>query len=222
MRVLIVDDHPVFREGVRALLANQPNIEVVGVLGTGTEAAQTARDQHAEVVLLDAGLPDVPGHEVCRQIGMLAPAARVLMLTANDNNDMIRSALAAGAVGYVLKTEDPLRLISHIWAVAHGETVLAGPIAQKIVRQLLESPDPTRGSKPIDALFALTDRERQVFFLAAEGRRNSEIAQHLILSEETIKTHLRNIYSKLGLGNKAELRLFAVQSHLAPPESNML
>ena len=221
MRVLIIDDHPVFREGVRTLLENQPDIEVVGVLGTGTGAAEMAQAEQAEVVLLDVSLPDIPGHEVCRQINIAAPAARVLMLTANDNNETIRNALAAGAAGYVLKTEDPLRLIDHIWAVANGETVLAGPIAQKVVRQLLESPAPTLGSNSADALTVLTERERQVFFLAAEGRRNSDIAQYLILSEETIKTHLRNIYGKLGLGNKAELRLFAVQSQLAPPQPNL-
>ena len=216
MRILIVDDHPVFREGVRALLETQADMEVVGVLGLGRDAATVARDQKADVVLLDVSLPDMPGHEVCQQIMVLAPKSRVLMLTANDTNDTIRNALAAGAVGYVLKTEDPMRLISHIWAVANGETVLAGPIAQKVVRQLLESPTPAASGKTGDALVALTERERQVFFLAAEGRRNSDIAQQLILSEETIKTHLRNIYSKLGLGNKAELRLFAVQAHLAP------
>lgn len=221
MRILIVDDHPVFREGVRALLETQADMEVVGVLGMGRDAAAVARDQRADVVLLDVSLPDMPGHEVCQQITMVAPKSRVLMLTANDTNDTIRNALAAGAVGYVLKTEDPMRLINHIWAVANGETVLAGPIAQKVVRQLLESPTPAVNGKTSDALVALTERERQVFFLAAEGRRNSDIAQQLILSEETIKTHLRNIYSKLGLGNKAELRLFAVQAHLAPSSSTI-
>ena len=221
MRVLIVDDHPVFREGVRALLETQPHIEVVGVLGLGLDAATVARDSRADVVLLDVSLPDIAGDEVCRQIVVAAPHARVLMLTANDTNDTIRNALAAGAVGYVLKTEDPLRLINHIWAVANGETVLAGPIAQKVVRQLLESPMPSVINKNSDALLPLTERERQVFFLAAEGLRNSDIAQQLILSEETIKTHLRNIYSKLGLGNKAELRLFAVHAHLAPPPPSM-
>ena len=132
MRVLIVDDHPVFREGVRALLETQPHIEVVGVLGLGLDAATVARDSRADVVLLDVSLPDILGDEVCRQIVAAAPHARVLMLTANDTNDTIRNALAAGAVGYVLKTEDPLRLINHIWAVANGETVLAGQSRKKL------------------------------------------------------------------------------------------
>ncbi|KPL85403.1 MULTISPECIES: response regulator [Herpetosiphon] len=218
MRILIVDDHPVFREGVRALLETHDEMEVVGVLGHGRDAAVVAKDQFVDVALLDVSLPDMPGYEVCRTIVEASPRTRVLMLTANDTNDVIRQSLAAGAAGYVLKTEDPSRLISHISAVAQGETVLAGPIAQKVVRQLLEGPQPTVSTKTNDALNALTERERQVFFLAAEGRRNSDIAQQLILSEETIKTHLRNIYSKLGLGNKAELRLFAVQARLAPPQ----
>lgn len=218
MRVLIVDDHPVFREGVRALLEQQNDIEVVGVVGTGVEAVDTVASTSTDIVLLDVGLPDGPGYDVCQTITSAHPAIRVLMLTANDTNDVIRQSLAAGAAGYVLKTEDPIRLISHIWSVARGETVLAGPVAQKVVRQLLER-NQTTTAQQNNVLSALTDRERQVFFLAAEGRRNSEIAQHLILSEETIKTHLRNIYGKLGLGNKAELRLFAVQAQLTPPTS---
>ncbi len=220
MRVLIIDDHPVFREGVRALLETQDDIEVVGVLGQGINAVEEIRNSDAEVVLLDVGLPDVPGQELCRQLHEALPHVRVLMLTANDTDETIRASLAAGADGYVLKTEDPMRLINHIWAVASGETVLAGPVAQKVVRQLLDSPPVAEHRSVDDLLVALTDRERQVFFLAAEGRRNSDIAQHLILSEETIKTHLRNIYSKLGIGNKAELRLFAAQAKLAPPLSS--
>src|SRR5688572_13137728 len=97
MRILIVDDHPVFREGVRALLETQPGIEVVGVIGQGKGAAQTALDVAADVVLLDLGLPDMPGYEVCRQILFAYPSARILMLTANDANDAIRESLEAGA-----------------------------------------------------------------------------------------------------------------------------
>lgn len=220
MRVMIIDDHPVFREGVRALLETQPNIEVVGVFGQGEGAIDAARANQAEVVLLDEGLPDIPGHQVCQSFRTLLPGVRVLMLTANDSDDTIRASLAAGTHGYVLKTEDPMRLISHIWDVAQGGTVLAGPVAQKVVRQLLDSPPSTDQRSVDDLLVNLTDRERQVFFLAAEGRRNSDIAQHLILSEETIKTHLRNIYSKLGIGNKAELRLFAAQAKLAIPTAH--
>lgn len=217
MRVLIVDDHPVFREGVRALLETQDAIDVVGVVGLGKAAAQAAHETRADVVLLDVGLPDIPGAEVCREILALNPDIRVLMLTANDANESIREALAAGAAGYVLKTEEPARLVNHILAVAKGETVLAGSVAEKVVRQLLEGKKPATVAPDMSALQVLTERERQVFFLAAEGRRNSEIAQALVLSEETIKTHLRNIYGKLGLGNKAELRLFAAQANLHPP-----
>ncbi|HEY1011239.1 MAG TPA: response regulator transcription factor [Herpetosiphonaceae bacterium] len=219
-RVLIVDDHPVFREGVRALLETQQTVDVVGVIGEGAAAAAAARDLEADVVLLDVGLPDLPGAEACRQIVAARPQARVLMLTANDANESIRDALAAGAAGYVLKTEEPSRLLGHITAVAKGETVLAGPVAEKVVRQLLNGSKSSAVPADRSALEVLTERERQVFFLAAEGRRNSEIAKALVLSEETIKTHLRNIYGKLGLGNKAELRLFAAQANLEIPPAS--
>lgn len=217
MRVLIVDDHPVFREGVRALLETQDCIEVIGVIGVGNEAARLAKTRRADVVLLDMGLPDMGGDEVCRLILEHVPHTRVLMLTANDGDDAIRDALGAGAAGYVLKTEEPAQLLNHIWAVARGEMVLAGLVAQKVVRQLLDSTPMLSAAMQRDALLPLTDREREVFFLAAEGRRNSDIARLLFLSEETIKTHLRNIYGKLGLGNKAELRLFAAQANLFSP-----
>ena len=217
MRVLIIDDHPVFREGVRALLETQAGIDVVGTIGEGQGAVDVVREEQADIVLLDVGLTDVPGQDVCRQLHEALPTVRVLMLTANDSDETIRTSLAAGADGYVLKTEDPMRLIDHIWAVSKGETVLAGPVAQKVVRQLLDSPPVSDSRSAEDLLVSLTDRERQVFFLAAEGRRNSDIAAQLCLSEETIKTHLRNIYSKLELANKAELRLFAAQAHLSPP-----
>jgi DNA-binding NarL/FixJ family response regulator len=213
--ILIVDDHPVFREGLRALLETQLDLSVVGIVGQGADAAAAAQERGARVILLDMGLPDMPGTAVCRLILDSCPSCRVVMLSANDADESITGALAAGAAGYVLKTEEPTQIFAAIRAADRGETVLPGPVAQKVVRQLIQLRQPGAPLVP-DHLAPLTDREREVFQLAAQGQRNSEIARELILSEETVKTHLRNIYNKLGLTNKAELRLFALQGNRKP------
>jgi DNA-binding NarL/FixJ family response regulator len=207
LKLLLVDDHAVFREGLRALLDLEDDFEVVGEASRGSEAVASVRSLAPDVVLLDLHLPDGLGSSFCRDLLLASPTAKVLILSAYDDDEEITAALVAGASGYVLKTVGVERLAENIRSVRRGEVLLAPSVAAKVVQQLSRIRERTdRGD---EALAVLTPREREVFRLAGRGLRNSEIAAELVLSEKTIKTHLRNIYGKLELSNKAELRLFA-------------
>jgi DNA-binding NarL/FixJ family response regulator len=217
LKLLIVDDHAIFREGLRALLDMEEDFVVIGEASEGDEALAMVVDEPPDVILLDLHLPDGSGADFCRQLLQVSPKSKVLILSAYDNDQEVSAALIAGASGYVLKTVGGERLADNIRSVYRGEVLLAPAVAAKVVRQLSRLREET--GRQEEALDVLTPREREVFFLASRGLRNSEIASELYLSEKTIKTHLRNIYNKLNLTSKAELRLFAVKMGLVsePP-----
>jgi RNA polymerase sigma factor (sigma-70 family) len=212
LKLLIVDDHAIFREGLRALLDMEDDFVVIGEASRGDEARAMVADEPPDVILLDLHLPDGSGSEFCRQLLKVSPESKVLILSAYDDDQEISAALIAGASGYVLKTVGGERLADNIRSVHRGEVLLAPTVAAKVVRQLSRLREET--DRQEEALDALTPREREVFFLASRGLKNAEIASELYLSEKTIKTHLRNIYNKLNLASKAELRLFAVRTGL--------
>lgn len=214
LRLLIVDDHIIFREGLSALLDIQEDIEVVGGASDGDEALRLAAELCPDVVLLDVQMPDMSGAETCRRLKELCPEAQVLMLSAYDDDEEVTAALTAGALGYVLKTIDEERLVESIRAVSRGQMLLAPAVAAKVVKQLTRSRD--EKEREAEALEALTSREREVFNLVAQGYTNAEIAARLYLSEKTVKTHIRNIGHKLSLSGKTEMRLYAVQLELVP------
>jgi len=213
LTLLIVDDHVVFREGLHALLDLEADFSVIGEASQGSEAIQFLAANTPDVILLDLHLPDGNGADFCRQLMSINRSVRVLILSAYDDDQEITAALVAGAAGYVLKTIDVGRLAENIRSVYRGEVLLSPSVAAKVVAQLSRLRESSDHSE--EALTILTPREREVFRLAGRGMRNSEIAAALFLSEKTIKTHLRNIYSKLKLSNKAELRLFAQKMGLA-------
>lgn len=207
VKLLLVDDHVIFREGLRALLDMVDDFHIVAEASQGTEAKALAELEQPDVILLDLHLPDGLGTDFCRDLLELSPSSKVLILSAYENDEEIAAALIAGASGYVLKTVDVERLADNIRSVQRGEVLLAPSVAAKLVHQLSRIRD--KNDRGAQALAVLTPREREVFQLAGRGMRNAQIAEALFLSEKTIKTHLRNIYSKLKLTNKAELRLFA-------------
>jgi len=212
VKLLIVDDHTIFREGLRALLELEPDFTVVGEASHGEEALSVVLDETPDVILLDLHLPDGNGSEFCGRLRRACPEAKVLILSAYDDDHEVTASLIAGASGYVLKTVNGERLAENIRAVYRGEVLLSPPIAAKVVQQLSRLQEET--GRREEALHDLTPREREVFFLASRGLKNTEIAAKLYLSEKTIKTHLRNIYNKLNLASKADLRLFAVKMGL--------
>jgi len=214
LKLLVVDDHAVFREGLRALLDMEEDFVVVGEASRGDEAVSMVADDSPDVILLDLHLPDGSGSDFCHQLLQASPESKVLILSAYDDDQEVSAALIAGASGYVLKTVGGERLADNIRSVFRGEVLLAPAVAAKVVRQLSRLREET--GRQEEALDVLTPREREVFFLASRGLKNAEIADELYLSEKTIKTHLRNIYNKLKLASKAELRLFAVKMGLTP------
>jgi DNA-binding NarL/FixJ family response regulator len=212
LKLMIVDDHAIFREGLRALLDMEDDFVVIGEASRGDEAVAMVAEDPPDVILLDLHLPDGSGSEFCRDLRRASPASKVLILSAYDDDQEVSAALIAGASGYVLKTVGGERLADNIRSVYGGEVLLAPAVAAKVVQQLSRLQEET--GRREEALDALTPREREVFFLASRGLKNAEIAAELYLSEKTIKTHLRNIYNKLNLASKAELRLFAVKMGL--------
>jgi DNA-binding NarL/FixJ family response regulator len=212
LKLLIVDDHAIFREGLRTLLDLEDDFQVIGEASRGDEAVAMVAEEPPDVVLLDLHLPDGSGANFCRDLLDASPTSKVLILSAYDDDEEVTAALVSGASGYVLKTVGGGRLADNIRAVYRGEVLLAPSVAAKVVDQLSRLQEKT--SRREEALSALTPREREVFYLASRGLKNAEIASDLYLSEKTIKTHLRNIYNKLNLSSKAELRLFAVKMGL--------
>jgi two-component system NarL family response regulator len=212
LSLLIVDDHAIFREGLRALLDMEEDFVVIGEASRGDEAVAMVADGPPDVILLDLHLPDGNGADFCRQLLQVSPGSKVLILSAYENDQEVSAALISGASGYVLKTVGGERLAGNIRSVYQGEVLLAPTVAAKVVRQLSRLRE--EAGRQEEALDALTPREHEVFFLASRGLKNAEIAEELYLSEKTIKTHLRNIYNKLNLASKAELRLFAVKKGL--------
>jgi two-component system NarL family response regulator len=185
---------------------------VVGEASRGDEAVAMVADVPPDVILLDLHLPDGNGADFCRELLQVSPRSKVLILSAYENDQEVSAALISGASGYVLKTVGGERLADNIRSISRGEVLLAPTVAAKVVRQLSRLREET--GRQEEALEVLTPREREVFFLASRGLKNAEIAEELYLSEKTIKTHLRNIYNKLNLASKAELRLFAVKMGL--------
>jgi two-component system NarL family response regulator len=218
LKLLIVDDHAVFREGLRALLDLEEDFDVIGEASRGDEALAMASEGSPDVILLDLHLPDGNGADFCPQLLQASPGSKVLILSAYDDDEGVSAALIGGASGYVLKTVSGERLADNIRSVYGGEVLLAPSVAAKVVQQLSRVQKET--GRRDEALHALTAREREVFFLASRGLKNAEIADELYLSEKTIKTHLRNIYNKLNLASKAELRLFAMRMGLVTEKSH--
>lgn len=216
LKLLLVDDHTVFREGIGTLLDLEDDIQVVGGASRGEEALRLAANLQPDVVLLDIGLPDIDGIEICQRLKRSLPNVAVLMLSASDNEEEVMAALTAGASGYVVKTVNHQRLVEGIRAIARGEMLLSPTVAARVVQQLAR----TRQEKEqeADVLQALTSREREVFRLVAQGCTNAEIAEHLVLSEKTVKTHVRNISNKLNLAGKGEIRVLAARLGLTPRE----
>jgi two-component system, NarL family, nitrate/nitrite response regulator NarL len=209
IRVLVADDHPMFRAGVVASLGAAPDIEVVGQADDGPAALRLARDLLPDVALLDVNMPG-GGLVAARDITAACPATRVVMLTVSEDEDDLLAAMKAGASGYVLKGAGATELIGVLRAVNAGEVYVAPALAWGMLRELSKP-------RPSDPFDELTTREREVLELVAQGLSNQEIADRLSLAEKTVKHHMTNILGKLQVRSRVEAALMAYKQGLAGP-----
>jgi DNA-binding NarL/FixJ family response regulator len=199
IRTLIVDDHAVVRTGLAEMLATFRDVEVVGSAASGDEAVTLAVETEPDVILMDLSMPDVDGIEATRRIAERVPTARVVIFTSFSERDRILTAIDAGAIGYLLKDADPAEVHHGIQAAARGESPLASKAAQAVVEARVE----TRPARE------LSDREREVLILVASGLANKQIARRLGISEKTVKTHLTNIFQRIGVTDRTQAALWA-------------
>jgi DNA-binding NarL/FixJ family response regulator len=206
IRVLVVDDHPVVRDGLRGMLDRQPDLEVIGEAADGKQALAAVARRAPDVVLMDLRMPELDGVDATRQICAQHPNVRVLVLTTFDDDADIVRAVEAGATGYLLKDTPRHELFDAVRAAARGETVLAPAVAAKLMRQLRRpAEDP------------LTDRELDVLRLVARGLTNKAIATELHVSEATVKTHLVHTFTKLDVDDRTAAVMAAIQRGLLHP-----
>lgn len=209
IRVVIVDDQTLIREGLASLLSFVPDVVVVGKAADGREALALVAEQHPDVVLMDVRMPGMNGVAATREIRARHPGTRVIVLTTFDDDEYVFAALQAGAAGYLLKNADPRRLGEAIYTVYAGQSVLDPSITQKVVQRMVhlaagEPPEPVLSER-------LTERERTVLDLMAAGAANSEIADDLSLAEGTVKNYVSRILSKLGARDRAHAVRLAIE-----------
>lgn len=209
--VLIVDDHPVVREGLRSFLQLQEDMEVVGEAADGVEALKKVGELVPDVVLIDLVMPRMDGITTIRQIGAISPSSRILVLTSFSEDEKVFPAIKAGAHGYLMKDIKPTDLAKSIRSVYRGEPSLHPEIARKLMDQLAKGEG--------DAEERLTARETEVLLLIARGYSNKEIAAALQVSEKTVKTHVSNILQKLHLSDRTQAALYAVRQRIATDDS---
>ncbi len=213
IRVLLADDHALFREGLRLILESQPDLQVVGDAASGNEAIRQARIVKPDVVVMDLTMPDGGGLEATEAIKQESPQTHVLVLTMHDTQEFFFRLLQAGASGYVVKGAHKADLLAAIRAVATGGVYLYPTLAKKLVGDYLRQ---ARQGEAADQLALLTEREREVLQLLAEGQTGREIADVLVLSPATVERHRANLMAKLGLHSRAELIKYALRRGLIP------
>lgn len=197
IRVLIADDHTLFRDGLRALLSSVEDIVVVGEAATGEAAINQTMSLQPDVILMDIQMPDANGIEATRRILQVDPAARIIMLTMFEDDDSVFAAMRAGARGYILKGADQAEVLRAIRAVATGEALFGPTIATRLT-SFFSAPAAPK------VFPQLTDREREILDLIAQGRNNSEIAARLYLSPKTVRNHISSIFAKLEVADRAQ------------------
>jgi NarL family two-component system response regulator LiaR len=214
IRVFVADDQAIVRKGIRALLATEADIEVVGEAENGQQAVDSVRELTPDVILMDLVMPGMDGIEAIRRIVAHQPEARILVLTSFATDDKVFPAIKSGAMGYLLKDSEPEELVQAIHQVYRGESSLHPKIARKLLQELSGGPPPS-SAPPERVVEPLTAREVEVLRLVASGKSNQEIAAQLTISEATVRTHVSNILGKLHLVSRTQATLYALREGLA-------
>jgi len=209
-RILLVDDHEVVRLGLKSLLERHPQFDVIGEASSAREALEQVANNHPDVVVMDIRLPGTSGIEACEEITSRFPETRVLMLTSYAEDEMLFSAIRAGASGYVLKQIGGDELVRALEAVARGEALLDPAVTQRVFQEVRRAVKEEEAS----AFAHLSQQEKHVLLLVSEGKTNREIAKALFLGEGTVRNYVSSILSKLGVSNRAEAAAYAVQHNL--------
>ena len=213
IRVVLVDDQALVRAGFRMILDAEAEIEVVGEAADGRDAIDQVRALRPDVVLMDVRMPGLGGIDATSRLLQRGSRAHVLVLTTFDRDEYVFEALRAGASGFLLKTAPPDRLVEAIRLVAAGESLLAPTLTRRLIEEYLNRPRPKSEPK----LETLTDREREVLTLVADGLSNAEIAQRLVVSDATVKTHVNHLLAKLGVRDRVQAVIFAYESGFVQP-----
>jgi len=220
LRILLVDDHVLFRKGVGALLAARQDMEVVGEAGDGLEAIARARETVPDAILMDIHMPECDGLEAVRVIKQEMPHVQIIMLTVSDDDRDLFAAIKNGAAGYLLKNLEPDQLFDMLEGIRRGEAPISGVLAAKILQEFRQPGQNIIAQEPEEGT-ALTPREIEVLERVVEGATNKEIAKALFIAQSTVKNHLRNILDKLHLQNRIQAAVYAVRQGLVrdPPQA---
>lgn len=211
LTVLIADDHPLFRKGMRSLLETMPEITLVGEAKSGREAVELSLAHQPDVVLMDLQMPEGSGLAATRELNKSSPRTRILVVTLFEDNDSVFAALRAGAHGYILKDADEEEMMRAIRAVGGGEAIFSPAIATRLIDYFAT----TQKEVPSQLFPELTDREREILTLIAQGQSNAAIAEQLIISLKTVRNHVSNIYNKLQVADRAQAAIRARDAGLS-------
>ena len=220
IKVLVVDDHALFRRGIAAVLANQENLEIVGEATDGLEAIEKAEETAPDVILMDLNMPRCSGLEATQALQTKMPQVNILVLTVSDNEADLFAAMRFGATGYILKNTEPEELVQAIFHVVQGGAIISPLMASKLLTEFKGLETRAEMESAQEAIANLSPREVEVLQLVSQGATNKEIADSLFISENTAKTHLRNIMEKLHLANRSQAAAYAVKKGLVPYQKN--
>ena len=214
IRVVLADDQPLVRAGLRVLIADTPDLDVAGEAGTGAQAVQLVRDAQPDVVLMDIRMPGMDGIEATRMIMANPTAARVIILTTFDDDDYVYAALRAGASGFLVKDMALEDILAAIRIVAAGDALLAPGVTRRLIEEFAARPEPAPPQREIDGI---TEREREVLTLIGRGMSNGEIAAQLCISTATAKAHVAHLLTKLGARDRVQLVIVAYEAGRVSP-----
>jgi len=220
IKVLVADDHALFRRGITSVLASQENLAVVGEAADGLEAIEKAQAISPDVILMDLNMPRCNGLEATQALQAKMPEVNILVLTVSDNEADLFAAMKFGAKGYILKNTEPDELVQAIFHIAQGGVIISPLMAAKLLNEFREPGAEVAAKSPQQTEANLSPREDEVLRLVAQGATNREIAESLFISENTVKTHLRNIMDKLHLANRSQAAAYAVKRGLVPNAPN--